>query len=160
MSRVIAQGRSNGNAIGAARYGKDLAETRQQIKELELREKGLLDAERDRADAVTRDEVRILAEERAFWFRRFHTSLAIANGGALAAISSKLLENGVEARSIQAAMAAMVAFASGMLIAGSIPMALYAEKRTLAQRLAYVSAGALILGIVATLLGLAVLAWG
>lgn len=36
-------------------------------------------------------------EERAFWFRRFHTSLAIAHGAAFAAIGSHLFDKDITA---------------------------------------------------------------
>jgi hypothetical protein len=90
-------------------------------------------------------------EERAFWFRRFHTSLAIAHGGAFAAIGSKLFEKDTGADVAAAAWHPMALFALGMVIAGSLPLALHRRNEGVAWCLAGVSAALFVVGLAAAL---------
>jgi hypothetical protein len=130
-----------------------------EVADLELRERALVDQQALKSDAVTNAEIRVAAEERAFWFRRFHTSLAIAHGGALAAIASKLLDGATGRLAVKVALLPMAVFAVGMVLAGSIPYALYREDRQRAQTLANVSAGLFVVGLIVTIGALSLLAY-
>lgn len=90
-------------------------------------------------------------EERTFWFRRFHTSLAIAHGGAFAAVASHLFDDKAPASIAAAAWIPMSIFASGMILAGSLPIALHRRAETVAWRLASVSAILFFAGVVSVL---------
>lgn len=90
-------------------------------------------------------------EERAFWFRRFHTSLAIANGGGFAAVGSKLFDKDTTAAVAAAAWHPMAFFALGMVIAGSLPLALHRRNERLGWSLAGLSAGLFVAGLGAAL---------
>ena len=93
-------------------------------------------------------------EERAFWFRRFHTSLAIAHGAAFAAIGSHLFDKDVRVAVVAAAWSPMALFAAGMVIAGMLPLALHRRDERLGWRLASISAVLFVVGLAAALLGL------
>lgn len=156
LSRTVPSGfkQSTLNEYKAAR-----AELEPEIARLELRELQLLDAmtaeERGRAEG----EARVKAEDRAYWFRRFHTSLAIAHGGALAAIASKLLDKDVERVAVKVALVPMTFFSIGLVLAGLIPYTLALERRRTSQAAANISAGLFVGGLIATLIGLYALAF-
>lgn len=133
-----------------------------QIAELRLAKKRLDDVATDRAaerTAIDREKaaaveaalVSAREEDRGFWFRRFHTSLALAHGAAFAAIASKLFDATVDSSTAAGAWYPMSAFAFGMLLAGLIPVALYRESLSTAWRLAIVSAALFVLGLAAAL---------
>lgn len=90
-------------------------------------------------------------EERAFWFRRFHTSLAIAHGAAFAAIGSKLFDKETTADVAAAAWHPMALFALGMVVAGSLPLALHRRNEVVGWSLAGVSAALFVAGLGAAL---------
>lgn len=93
-------------------------------------------------------------ETRQFWFRRFHTSLAIAHGAAFAALGSNLFDKDTPAAVIAGAWHPMALFAAGMVIAGVLPMALYAKKEPLAWKLAGASAAFFLAGLGACLIAM------
>jgi hypothetical protein len=84
----------------------------------------------DDEDAATRrqqarDLAKANAEDASFWFRRFFTTLSIANAAAFAALASGLLQAD-EPKNIAPLVApAMIQFAWGMLTAGSVPLLLW-----------------------------------
>lgn len=108
-------------------------------------------ARRERDAAVEAALAKVREEDRGFWFRRFHTSLAIAHGAAFAAIGSKLFDSTVDKATAGGAWYPMVAFGMGMLFAGLIPVALYRDSQKMAWRLAIISASLLIIGLFAAL---------
>lgn len=110
--------------------------------------------ERQEAERIKiTDEASITTEyqERAFWFRRFHTSLAIAHGAAFAAIGSKLFDKETTAETAAAAWHPMALFALGMVIAGALPLALHRRNERVGWGLAGVSAFLFVAGLVAAL---------
>ncbi|MDZ4372668.1 MAG: hypothetical protein U1C74_14755 [Phenylobacterium sp.] len=114
----------------------------------------LLEGEiRDR-EADEQASARERADDRTFWFRRFHTSLAIAHGAALAAIASKLLDPGISRTALQVALGPLAVFAVGMILAGLIPYALAREHHVGARRLANVSGGLFVGGLIVTVAAL------
>lgn len=118
-----------------------------------------------------------LAEIRAgivHWDRRFHTSLAIGNGAAFAAIVNHVFDKDTSQVAIRAATTALVIFATGLVTSGAIPWVLAVElrpdssvaalaagleSRRRAQILARISAGLFVAGIVASLAGAMYLGW-
>lgn len=110
--------------------------------------------ERQEAERIKiTDEASITTEyqERAFWFRRFHTSLAIAHGAAFAAIGSKLFDKDTNAQTAAAAWHPMALFALGMVIAGAHPLALHRRNERIGWGLAGVSAVLFVAGLIAAL---------
>lgn len=89
--------------------------------------------------------------ERSFWFRRFHTSLAIAHGAAFAAVGSHLFDKDTTAAVAAAAWHPMALFACGMVVAGALPIALHRRSDKAGWRLATVSAALFVAGIAAAL---------
>ncbi|MBO9710545.1 MAG: hypothetical protein J7521_20280 [Caulobacter sp.] len=71
------------------------------------------------------DREKAAAEGANFWFRRFFTTLGIANAAAFAALSSGLLQADKPAEIAPLVAPAMVQFAWGLLTAGSIPLLLW-----------------------------------
>jgi small-conductance mechanosensitive channel len=112
--------------------------------DLALRKQQLIDRNKEALD-------RLAAEDQAFWFRRFHTSLAIAHGAGFAAIGSKLFDPEVTASTAGAAWHPMLLFAVGMVAAGVIPLALYFKRMGIAWGLALTSASLLVAGLGAAL---------
>lgn len=98
---------------------------------------------------------RLTAEDRAFWVRRFHTSLAIAHGAAFVALASHMFDGSAEQLGViaNATFIPMVTFSLGMVIAGAIPFAMYRGRTTMAERLALGSAGLFVLGVAFALAG-------
>ncbi|MGE5565446.1 MAG: hypothetical protein ACM3YN_04710 [Parcubacteria group bacterium] len=87
-------------------------------------------------------------EDAAFWLRRFHVSLAIAHGGAFAAIMNNLFS----AKDVQDLAAVLfwplTCFGTGLLTAGVIPVALYRRARTVPWLLAALSGMLFVAGVV------------
>lgn len=108
-------------------------------------------SESERLRFTDEKSIAVEFEERTFWFRRFHTSLAIAHGAAFAAAASHLFDDKASALTAAAAWIPMAIFASGMILAGSLPIALHRRAELLAWRLAGVSALLFIVGVVAVL---------
>lgn len=114
----------------------------------------LAEVERQEAERLKfADQASIAKEfdERTYWFRRFHTSLAIAHGGAFAAVASKLFDPAATQQLAVAAWYPLALFATGMVIAGALPLALHRRNESLGWRLAVVSACVFVLGLAATL---------
>jgi hypothetical protein len=98
---------------------------------------GLQRVERDLAAAGDQDAAAMLAtaaadrrfaHERAeFWFRRFFTSLGVANGAAFAAISAGLLQAQKPEEIAPLVFGPLVVFAFGTVTAGLVPFALYLQ---------------------------------
>lgn len=89
------------------------------------------DKAREEAEATAAqlnlDSRRSEREDAAFWFRRFFTTLGIANGAAFAALASGLLQADDPVKLAPVAGAAMDAFIWGALWAGSIPLWMWAR---------------------------------
>lgn len=114
----------------------------------------LAELERQEAERIKfTDQASITTEyqERAFWFRRFHTSLAIAHGGAFAAVGSKLFEKDTTPAVAAAAWHPMAFFALGMVIAGALPLALHRRNEAVGWALAGASAALFVAGLGAAL---------
>lgn len=90
---------------------------------------------------------------RDYWFRRFHTSLAIANGGAFAAVASHLFAPELTAFQSAAAFWPMTVFAAGLVAAGLIPMLLYARWFTAAWAASAMSAVLFCVGLISAVVG-------
>lgn len=122
----------------------EIAPLRIQEKEVEdrqnEREEEKLAVERRRVEAAEAAVEQAKAEERAFWFRRFHTSLALAHGAGFAAVASKLFDSTVTPDVAAGAWHPMACFAIGMVVAGLIPVALFRESQRVAWGLAISSA--------------------
>lgn len=82
-----------------------------------------------------------------FWFRRFHTSLAIAHGAAFVAIGSKAFEPALNADAKIAAAYALIWFGTGVVLAGVIPAVLFLHHQRAAWALAAGSAVAFVCGL-------------
>lgn len=82
-------------------------------------------ARRAEERAFRHEMQRAAAEGANFWFRRFFTTLGIANAAAFAALASGLLQADKPAEIASIAAPAMIQFAWGMLTAGSIPLLLW-----------------------------------
>lgn len=125
----------------------------EQLKALQIEQSKLHDEERKRADAAAAAIEQAMREDRSFWFRRFHTSLALAHGAGFAAVCSKLFDPALTAATAGYAFYPMGAFAIGMVLAGLIPVALYRDAGRWAWGLAGASAilfcGALIASLIA-----------
>lgn len=104
-----------------------------EITALNLQLARLADRERnaDAARAVEAEHAArtAQAEEMAFWFRRFFTTLGIANGAAFAALASGLLQADEPVKLAPVVGPAMDAFIWGALWAGSIPLWMWARLR-------------------------------
>lgn len=135
----------------SAQLQPQLAQAKQQVAELERALRRFDDEEQAHADGIAREVGRRRDEERAFWFRRFHTSLALAHGAGFAAVASKLFDSNVTASTAAGAWYPMAAFACGMMLAGLIPVALFRETTRTAWSLAIASA-TLFLGALAAAL--------
>lgn len=125
------------------------------VADLELIERRLLDAKASRDAEFGAAMARLNAEDRAFWVRRFHTSLAIAHGAAFVALASHLFDGDqVRLNMIAGAtFTSMSVFGTGMLLAGAIPFVMYRGSPSAAERLAFASAGLFVIGVVAALIG-------
>lgn len=110
------------------------------------------DRERDNAVRVALENAK--AEDRSFWFRRFHTSLAIAHGAAFAAISSKLFDPAIDSATAGGSWYSLSLFAIGMLVAGLIPIFLFLEKTRWTWYLAIGSAVLFAMGLAAALIAI------
>lgn len=77
--------------------------------------------------AARREVEKTQAESATFWFRRYFTSLGIANGAAFAALASGVLQADKPADIAPLAAPAMEHFAWGLLAAGAIPLLFYVE---------------------------------
>ncbi len=99
------------------------------------------------------DLARITTEEQTYWFRRFHTSLAIGNGGAFLALATHLLDPALTDQLATDAAWTLAAVALGVCLAGAIPFALHFSRKRTAWTLAAGSAGLFVIG-------LAVMTWG
>lgn len=130
-----------------------------QISELELHERKLLDQVASIEGAKAEAVARIQAEERGFWFRRFYTSLAIGNGAAMAAVANHLFNPDTAQATVRAGLTPFVCFASGVVLAGTIPMFLGYNARKTATTLTVLSAGLFLGGLVATAAALVVIGW-
>jgi hypothetical protein len=103
-------------------FEDDASELRGQIFDLEAKEH----AQRTAHEVATRVEVqRATREEAAFWFRRFFTTLGIANGAAFAALASGLLQADDPKKVAYLAAPAMAHFVWGTILAGSVPLILW-----------------------------------
>ena len=80
------------------------------------------------AAARAETETRLRAEESGFWFRRFMTTLGIANGAAFAALASGFLQADEKATVALTVANAMTDFAIGMIAAGLVPALLWIER--------------------------------
>lgn len=132
----------------------------QRLVDITTQMKGLMLQSRKLADddAAAHAQLEALSEQskredRSFWFRRFHTSLAIAHGAGFAAVSSKLFDPALKAATAGYAFYPMSAFAIGMVLAGLIPVALYRDAGRWSWGLAGASAilfcGALMASLIA-----------
>ena len=76
-------------------------------------------AELDQADADREDQAQ--AEDSKFWYRRFFTTLAIANGAAFVALANGFLQADDRAVLAPLVHGPMMSFAIGTFAAGAIP---------------------------------------
>jgi hypothetical protein len=146
-----------------SRIPDEIFDLDRELGELSLQERRIIDEQEQRDKGhraeLAATEARIVAEERAFWFRRFHTSLAIAHGAAMAAIANKLFDKEVHVAAIKAALAPLSIFAVGMILAGLIPLALFQGRQRTADMLGYGSGLLFGGGVAATIAALIYLAW-
>lgn len=119
---------------------KRFRETSSELKVLALQSRKLDDEETALAQQAAAILHQARREDRSFWFRRFHTSLALAHGAGFAAVSSKLFDPALKAATAGYAFYPMGAFAVGMVLAGLIPVALYRDAGRWAWALAGTSA--------------------
>jgi hypothetical protein len=138
---------------------EELERASQELKRLQDREHDLVGSEMKIQAARAQGEEQARIDDRTYWFRRFHTSLAIANGAAVAAIASKLLDKDVERLAVAISLVPLSLFALGMVLAGAIPVLLATDKRRVGEICAGVSATALIFGLIMTIAGLGRLAF-
>lgn len=101
---------------------EELRQLKLELANIEDRARETISAENRQAEADAR---RTEKEEIDFWFRRFFTTLGIANGAAFAALASGLLQSDNPAALAPAVGPAMDKFIWGALAAGSIPFGLW-----------------------------------
>lgn len=104
--------------------------TRMVEKEIQSIEAEMLRLTRELAAIQAADDARDRAaqdDEATFWFRRFFTSVAIANGAAFAALAAGFLNTDDKAAIANALAEIMSFFAIGMCTAGLIPALLWAR---------------------------------
>jgi hypothetical protein len=106
-------------------------------------------AEQRQADAMFAQRLEL--DGGPFWFRRFHTSLAIAHGAAFAAVIAHVFDPESPRSLAVLAEIPLVCFAIGMCSAGLIPVALHSKNNDFAWLLALTSGFALIAGLVTTI---------
>lgn len=129
-------------------------ELENRIKEMRDRFARLRDEASHRESMLADAEERAQVDDANFWFRRFNTSLAIAHGAGFAAVGSKLFDKETPPEIIVAAWHPMAIFAVGMILAGSIPVALYFRRQNVAWALAGLSAALFAAGLFAALLAM------
>lgn len=115
----------DGAAILMAGFQRTTLET--QLKELRADYKRAAEAEERRGEEHEHAMQSFEREDAAFWFRRFFTTLGIANAAAFAALASGLLQADDPVKLAPVAGPAMDAFAWGALWAGSIPLWMWAR---------------------------------
>lgn len=109
------------------------------------------------------------------WDRRFHTSLAIGNGAAFAAIVNHVFDKDTSQAAIRAAAPALILFALGLIVSGAIPwvratrasgvvdtnkaLRAAAKSRKRASGLARLAAALFVIGVVMSVGGVIVLGW-
>lgn len=120
---------AGGDHIAAVNASISISKTERDIEEVERRLLQIEDREREEASAVATqahlDLRRAEREEAAFWFRRFFTTLGIANAAAFAALAGGLLQADDPIKLAPVAGPAMDAFIWGAIWAGSIPLLLW-----------------------------------
>jgi hypothetical protein len=82
------------------------------------------DAHNERLLAKRADLSRLNREDATFWFRRFFTTLAIANAATFAALASGTVQADKPGAVAKVVAGPMIAFAWGMVMAGSLPLLL------------------------------------
>lgn len=137
-------------------YSLQLESLRKQIEGMELQLSRIRDEEKAAQASVAAGIEQAKREDRTFWFRRFHTSLAIAHGAGFAAVASNLLDPAATASTATAALIPMAAFAVGMVLAGLIPVALYRDAARWAWSLAGISAALFCAALVAAVIAVGV----
>lgn len=127
---------------------EQLETIRAERRDIEARLVQLDQADAERADAAQ-------AEDSKFWFRRFFTTLAIANGAAFVALANGFLQADDRAALAPLVHGPMTSFAIGMFAAGAIPFWLgatasveHTARRTRPNPTALTLAQALITGAV------------
>jgi len=119
--------------------------------------KAEFEASEERRRANLEAEILRIAEDGGtFWFRRFHTSLAIANGAAFVAIAGHIMDPTISVSLAAAAWYPMSAFAIGILAAGTIPVALHHRHPQTAWGLSTFAAAMFVLGLGFTLNAVAI----
>lgn len=88
------------------------------------------EAEAHEKNQATNDARLKASEEAAFWFRRFFTTLGIANAGAFAALASGVLQADKPGDVATYAAPAMISFTWGLLWAGAVPLVLWLQAQT------------------------------
>lgn len=121
--------------------------------------KRLTELELERGFTVRVASEQAKREDRSFWFRRFHTSLALAHGAGFAAVGSKLFDGATGKAAVQGAFYPMLCFAVGMVVAGLIPVALYLDRAKLAWGLAIGSAVLFVLALLNAVIAVWFAAW-
>lgn len=107
-----------------SRLVDEIKRCREEIANIDDREnEGLLSEVRQEVAEGRRAD----AEEAKFWFRRFFTTLGIANAAAFAALASGLLQADHPVELAPAVAPAMDKFIWGALAAGSIPLLLWLQ---------------------------------
>ena len=91
-------------------------------------------------------------DESTFWFRRFHTSLGLAHGAAFVGLANSLFNKDTPTSLVASLLSPMVAFGAGMLMAGTIPLALHAKRARFGWGLALTSAVLFLLGVLGSLI--------
>jgi len=129
----------------------DLEDDLRELQSEETRLRGDREAG-ERAASEARGRTRI--QSQAEWSKRFHTSLALANGAAFAAIASKLLDKDVPQTTVAAAIPPVLLFGIGVIAAGLLPYFLATEREKAVGPLAGVAAVSFALGIFAVVGGL------
>lgn len=117
-----------------------------QIAELEANKRDLIEQ--------AAEPVRLLElSQRAYWFQRLNTSMAIAHGAGFAAVSAHLFDPATRPADVAVSLPAMAAFGLGAIVAGAIPWPLAHDMKRLASWLTRFAAGLFVLAIALALGG-------
>lgn len=112
----------------------ELRSLEQEAAALELRRASVIEAndmQRKAAELARTDAADARASEEAtFWFRRFFTSLAIANGAAFVALAAGFLQADDRALVAPLLPSPMTHFGVGMVLAGAVPLLFWLKIQT------------------------------
>ncbi len=139
----------------AAAYARTQAHITSELEKLESQLERLDQAHETQESAFALEVRRAEIERREFWLRRFHLSLGLGHGAALAAVASKVFDKDVEPTVVAGTWWALAAFSVGLVLAGLIPVTLYSDLRRAPWVLAGLSAVCFVGGLGVTLLAAA-----